>query len=187
MEPLDLLQRTATEYRARLAAVPADRWDDPSVCEGWTVKAVADHVVGGNRVAVGLLEGLSTDAAIAAAIAATVGGDAVDLFDETMAAQLSAFEVPGALERIVHHPSGDIPGAAFAGFRAGDLLLHGWDLARSTGGDEALPADLAEVIHGFYLPTVDRARTFGIFADSATVVTDDEPIARRLLVLTGRA
>ena len=127
------------------------------------------------------------DAAIAAAIAATVGGDADDLFDETMAAQLSAFEVPGALERIVHHPSGDIPGAAFAGFRAGDLLLHGWDLARSTGGDEALPADLAEVIHGFYLPTVDRARTFGIFADSATVVTDDEPIARRLLVLTGRA
>ncbi len=187
MEPLDLLQRTAAEYRTRIAAVPADRWGDPSVCDGWTVRAVADHVVGGNRVAVGLLDGLSMEDAVAAAIAATVDGDAVELFDDTMAAQLAAFAAPGALERIVHHPSGDIPGAAFAGLRAGDLLLHGWDLARSTGGDEALTADLAEVIYGLYLPSVERARAFGIFADSATVVTDDEPIAHRLLVLTGRA
>ena len=28
--------------------------------------------------------------------------------------------------------------AQFLGFRLGDLLLHGWDLARSTGGDDKL-------------------------------------------------
>ena len=80
-----------------------------------------------------------------------------------------------------------MPGAAFIGFRAGDLLLHGWDLARSTGGDESLPDQLAEAIHAVYLPTAERARTFGIFAASSTEVTDDAPIAQRLLVLTGRA
>ena len=80
-----------------------------------------------------------------------------------------------------------MPGAAFIGFRAGDLLLHGWDLARSTGGDESLPGQLAEAIHAVYLPTADMARSFGIFADTGTEVTDDAPIAQRLLVLTGRA
>jgi hypothetical protein len=38
-----------------------------------------------------------------------------------------------------------------------------------------------------YLPTAERARTFGIFAASSTEVNDDAPVAQRLLVLTGRA
>ena len=187
MEPLDLLKRTAVEYRTRLAAVPADRWSDQSVCGEWTVKEVADHIVGGNRFAVALLDGASTEEGLAATRTGSFEGDPVECFDETAAEQLAAFEAEGALDRIVHHPAGDMPGAAFIGFRAGDLLLHGWDLARSTGGDESLPEDLAEAIHAVYLPTAEMARTFGIFAASSTEVTDDSPIGQRLLVLTGRA
>ena len=187
MEPLDLLKRTAVEYRTRLVAVPSDRWDDPSVCGEWTVKHVADHVVGGNRFAVALLDGATTEEAMAAARVGSFDGAPVELFDETAAAQLAAFETDGALERIVHHPAGDMPGAAFGGFRAGDLLLHGWDLARSIGGDDSLPGELSEAIHAVYLPTADMARSFGIFAASTNEVTDDTPIALRLLVLTGRA
>jgi uncharacterized protein (TIGR03086 family) len=187
MEPLDLLMRTATEYRSRLTEVPADRWEDTSVCGDWTVRDVADHIVGGNRFAVALLDGASTAEAIGAAQTGSFEGDPIELFDETAAAQLAAFEGDGALERIVHHPAGDMPGAAFIGFRAGDLLLHGWDLARSTGGDETLPSDLAEAIHAVYVPTVDTARAIGIFADTGTQVPDDAPIGQRLLVLTGRA
>ena len=187
MDPLDLLKRTAVEYRTRLAAVPNDRWGDQSVCGEWTVKEVADHIVGGNRFAVALLDGASTEEAMAAARTGSFEGDPVERFDETAAAQFAAFEAEGALDRIVHHPAGDMPGAAFIGFRAGDLLLHGWDLARSTGGDESLPSQLTEAIHMAYLPTADMARSFGIFADTGTEVTDDAPIAQRLLVLTGRA
>ena len=187
MEPLDLLKRTAVEYRNGLAAVPADRWGDPSVCGEWTVRDVADHVVGGNRFAVALLAGASTEEAMAVARAGSFDGAPIELFDETAAAQLVAFEEVGALEQIVHHPAGDMPGAAFIGFRAGDLLLHGWDIARSTGGDDSLPGELAEAIHAVYLPTAEMARTFGIFAATGTAVTDETPMVQRLLVLTGRA
>jgi uncharacterized protein (TIGR03086 family) len=187
MQPLDLLRRTAAGYRARLVAVPADRWGDPSVCGEWTVKEVADHIVGGNRFAVALLDGATTDEAMAAARSGSFEGDPVERYDETAAAQLAAFEADGALDRIVHHPAGDMPGASFIGFRAGDLLLHGWDIARSTGGDESFPDDLAEAIHAVYLPTAEMARAFGIFADTGTEASDDAPIAHRLLVLTGRA
>jgi len=187
MEPLALLQSTKDEYRTRLTSVPADRWGDPSVCGEWTVRDVADHIVGGNRFAVALLDGASTEEAMAAARTGSFDGDPVEQFDETAAAQLAAFEATGALDRIVHHPAGDMPGAAFIGFRAGDLLLHGWDLARSTDGDEALAVELAEAIHAVYLPTAETARAFGIFADTGTEVTDDTPVAQRLLILTGRA
>jgi len=114
-------------------------------------------------------------------------GDPVELYDETAAAQLAAFQAEGALDRIVSHPAGDMPGAAFIDFRAGDLLLHGWDLARSTGGDDAIPGDLAEAIYAVYLPTADMGRAVGIFADTGSEVSDDQPIDQRLLVLTGRA
>jgi hypothetical protein len=48
--------------------VPAGRWLDPSVCEGWTIKDLADHVLGGNRFAVPLLAGRSAEEAFAAAL-----------------------------------------------------------------------------------------------------------------------
>lgn len=187
MEPLELLTRTTAEYRARLVAVPADRWDDPSVCGDWTVKGIADHLVGGNRFAVTLLGGASMEDAMAAAGSGSFEGDPVELFDETAAAQIAAFSAPGALERIVHHPAGDMTGAAFVGYRAGDLLLHGWDLARSTGGDESLPDDLAEAIYPVYVPNIEIARTLGIFAATGTEEPADAPFSQRLLVLTGRA
>ena len=45
----------------------------------------------------------------------------------------------------------------------------------------------AQVIYAVYEPTAETARAFGIFADTGTELTDDAPIAQRLLVLTGRA
>ena len=77
------MKRTAVEYRARLAAVPADRWGDASVCGEWTVKDVADHIVGGNRFAVALLDGASTEEAMDAARTGSFEGDAIECFDET--------------------------------------------------------------------------------------------------------
>ena len=127
------------------------------MCSGWTVKEVADHIVGGNRFAVALLGGASTEDAMAAARTGSFEGDPMERFDETAAAQLAAFEAEGALDRIVHHPAGDMSGSAFVGFRSGDLLLHGWDIARSTGGDETLPGELAQAIHAVYLPTAETA------------------------------
>ena len=50
----------------------------------------------------------------------------------------------------VHHPSGDIDGATFLGFRLGDLVLHGWDLARSVGGDEHMDDELVAIVWDAY-------------------------------------
>ena len=130
------------------------------------MKEVEDHIVGGNRFAVALLDGATTDQAMAAARTGRFEGEPVlERYDETAAAQLAAFEADGALDRIVHHPAGDMPGATFIGFRARDLLLHGWDLARSTGGDESLPDDLAEAIQR---STADERRRHERSASSPT-------------------
>ena len=36
-------------FDAVIAAVPADKWDAPSACAGWTVRDVAGHVIWGQE------------------------------------------------------------------------------------------------------------------------------------------
>ncbi len=38
-------RRLAGTFEERIAAVPADRWEDPSPCEDWTARDVVRHVV----------------------------------------------------------------------------------------------------------------------------------------------
>ena len=46
---------------------------------------------------------------------------------------LDAVKSPGAIERTISAPIGEMPGEVFARFVAFDGLIHGWDLATATG------------------------------------------------------
>jgi uncharacterized protein (TIGR03086 family) len=187
VEPFDALARATAEYEQRLLAVRADQWDQPSVCSDWTVKDVADHVLGGNRFAAALVTGASSDDALTHALAADFDGDPVAAFVESATGQLDAFQRPGALEATVLHPQGDISGRTFLYFRVGDLLLHGWDLARSTGGDAQIDDDLVPDVWREYQPLLATLTETGVFGTGATgTVAGDAPLALRLLDATGR-
>jgi uncharacterized protein (TIGR03086 family) len=187
VEPLAALTRATAGYEQRLAAVGADQWDQPSVCIGWTVKDVADHVLGGNRFAAALAGGASSDDALGQALSASFDGDPIAGFVESASSQLDAFEQPGALDAIVSHPQGNISGRTFLYYRVGDLLLHGWDLARSTGGDDKLDDDLVPDVWREYQSLLPSAIENGAFGKGPTGdVPDDAPLAVRLLDITGR-
>jgi uncharacterized protein (TIGR03086 family) len=185
---IDALRRAGEEYRQRLVQVGRDQWNLPSVCEGWTVKELADHVLGGNRFTVPLLGGASADTAFSIAVDGDFDDDIVALFDESMAAQLEAFAVPGALDVEVAHPAGATSGITFAGLRTGDLLLHAWDLARSIGVDDSLNSEVVEQVWQVYEPRLNAgAIGSGGFGDGATgTLGDDAALVLRLLDLTGR-
>ncbi len=188
LSPVAALVGAAASYRARLVAIDPGQWDEPSVCDGWSVRDVADHVVGGNRFAVGALGGLSADDALARAMAPGFDGDPVALFDASVAPQTEAFSAPGALDGVVHHVVGDLPASLFIGLRAGDMVLHGWDLARSTGGDEHLDPTLVEVAWAVYEPVLagTAAATDRFGGGPSGSVPATAPLVERLLDLTGR-
>ena len=187
VESIEALGRAGDAYRSRLIQVGAAQWAEPSTCEEWTVKELADHVLGGNRFAVSLLAGLSSPDAFAEALAGGFSGPPADQFDISAADQLSAFSRPGALDQLVDHPAGQISGRMFLNFRLGDLLLHGWDLARSTGGDEYLDADLVPIVWDAYLPVVgDGTGGDGFGPGPSGDLPEDSSLSLRLLDLTGR-
>jgi uncharacterized protein (TIGR03086 family) len=107
------------------------------------VRALVNHVIGGNRRYVMLLHGATADEVDATRTRDHLGDDPVAVFAATAADMVRAFHEDGALARVAHHPIGDKTGAELLGMRVYDLVVHAWDLARGIGTDEALDPDAA--------------------------------------------
>ena len=62
MDLLDGLDLAVAEFRRRLVEVDAESWTRPTPCDGWDVRYLVAHVVGGNRFAQLVLDGATTRA-----------------------------------------------------------------------------------------------------------------------------
>jgi uncharacterized protein (TIGR03086 family) len=186
VDALAALTRATGEFERRLAAVPAGRWHDPTPCEAWTVRDVADHITGGNRFAVLILSGATVADAVAQVRSGDFTDDPLTAFRASAAAQIGAFSRPGAMAEICHHAIGDIPGQRFAGLRAGDLIVHAWDIARATGTDEHLDEEIARESLAVYEPMMPALAESGAFGSGLGTATGDLSPQQRLLRLLGR-
>lgn len=146
MDPLDLLGSASETFHDKIADIDADGWNGISTCTDWTVRDILDHVVGGNRFAVASLDGQPLGEAFLSAMSLGFDGEPVELYSVSAADQLRAFRSPDALRSLVDHPMGQIAGLDFLNFRICDLVLHSWDVARSTGGGEQLDDALVEFV-----------------------------------------
>ena len=186
MDPLDALAAAQAEFDRRLHAVADGDWATPTPCEGWTVRDLVIHVVGGCTMSTRLLHGASVEEALDG-VRADPGGDLRDDFAQRAEEQAAAFREPGALERVVHHPAMDMPGAQLLGFRIGDMALHAWDLARAIGADEALGDELAAHVWETLEPMAPFIGQVGVFGSGPSgSVGEDAPLQVRLLDLSGR-
>jgi uncharacterized protein (TIGR03086 family) len=187
VEPLEALTRAAARYAEALAMVDTTEWNSQSTCSDWTVRDLADHVVGGNRFAVALLAGHSTQDAYLSAFEGGFEDDPQRAFDLSAAAQLTAFATIGSLDRLLRHPVGDISARVFLGFRVGDLLLHGWDVSRSIGKNAEMDDELVAEVWRSPQPFREGVAMPGHFGSGPSgELADDAPLADCLLDATGR-
>ena len=190
MDDFDALDRSRAELDRRLAAIGANQWDLPTPCSQWTVRGLVQHCVGGAKMVVLLLGGISQADLMAELGTYRLAEEPTAALAEFAAAadaSRAAFHEPGALERTCHHPVGDIPGAQLLRFRVGDMTLHAWDLARAIGADEHLDPDLAEDVYISMSPMAPFIATTGFFgAGPSGDVGPDAPAQQRLLDLSGR-
>lgn len=184
MDLLGALDMATGEFESRLARVPDDGWTLPTPCPEWDVRYLVAHVVGGNRFANLILDGLRGSEAIERVMSTPqLGDDAMTAWTSTTTTQALAFHSPGALARQVDHPLGPLTGRRFLELRVFDLALHAWDLARAIDADDTLDPDLVDVVLGI-VQADPAGMGFGITAlDRAD---HDAPTQTRLLHLTGR-
>jgi uncharacterized protein (TIGR03086 family) len=135
-----------------VAGVRPEQWAHPSNCPDWDVRALVNHVVFGNRTFTGILSGDAgppQEQIRAMRDQDQLGDDPVAAWRASATGLLAAFDVPGVLERTFRSPLGSMPGAGLAGLRITETLVHGWDLARSTGQQVPFDENVAQAALDF--------------------------------------
>lgn len=186
MDRLEILDQASAGFARRLDPLPPGALGGPSTCGEWTVAELIGHVVGGNRMAAALIAGASAEEAMASLTGAAGEVDPSSAFAASAAVQAAAFATAD-LDAVVHHPAMDMPVAQLLGFRITDLCVHAWDLARSTGGDEALERPVLEAVWAAIEPMVPMMGAAGVFGSGASGrLGPDADIQLRVLDACGR-
>jgi uncharacterized protein (TIGR03086 family) len=185
---MDLLEQHAsalTEFDRRVEAIPDDRWDAPTACEGWDVRTLVNHLVVEQRWAPHLLAGETLEEVGDRYDGDLLGDDPVAVWRVSSREARAAFERPGALDGTVHTSMGELPAAEYTRQMTLDLAIHAWDLARGLGDDHQLDPELVEQLYRTWEPQSDLLAHSGVF-DPPVEVPDDADLQTKLLAVLGR-
>lgn len=174
-----------------VAGVRPDQWASRSNCPEWDVQALVSHVVFGNRAFTGILSGEAgppQEQIRTQRDEDQLGDDPVAAWQGSAAGLLAAFDRPGVLEQTFRSPLGPMPGAGLAGLRITETLVHGWDLARSTGQQPHFDDTVAQNALDFTLRQLpaEASRSAFPFAP-AQPAPADAPALDRLAAHLGRS
>ena len=115
-----------------------------------------------------------------------VGDDPVASFDAALADFCTAVDGPGAMDKVIALPFGQIPGPVVLEILKFDLLVHCWDISQATGQAFDPPADLAEQgLETAKMIIAPEARDGDTFAAEVTPPSAATPI-EKLVAFTGR-
>jgi uncharacterized protein (TIGR03086 family) len=177
MDTLAQLDQMAPLLAGVVGNLTVDELDRPTPCDDFTVRGVLEHMIGGATM-------------FAAAFRGEAPGEP-DLTDP-LASFLPALQdlgaaigAPGALDRTVAAPFGEVPGDTFARFVVLDGLVHGWDMATATGQPYEPSDELVDAVEGFARQSLDPLRDGQTFATAVEPAPDATPI-ERLAAYTGR-
>ena len=172
-------------FEHTLRSVPADAWDNPSPCEGWSARDVAGHTMAViNNVAA--RAGVGEEMAPFGDSPGTVAGDdPVATWYGIRGRLLAALDRQGALQTEIKSSAGAMTLDDFVAMMVGDAYIHTWDLARAAGIEERLDPTLIPVVLASLEARGESLRTPGRYApaSSTTEVADAQT---RLLAFAGR-
>jgi uncharacterized protein (TIGR03086 family) len=177
-ETLARYRKLADDLTARVEAVPPGAWSNQSPCEDWTALQVMDHVIGNGRALVNRFNGDEHEER-------TV----TDPSAEWAAARASIEEIladPERAGRVIDSPMGAMPFEVFIGRLACmDMLIHTWDLARATGGDEKVDEQAAAGALSGLKPMDAMLRQPGLFGPAIEPPAGADPVTE-LMCFVGR-
>jgi uncharacterized protein (TIGR03086 family) len=177
MEPLEQLDQLGPVLVGVVTRITPDELDRPTPCAHFTVRGVLEHMVGGATAFAAAFRGAAAPVAASEDLVAALPAALGDL--------VAAMHEPGALDRTIAAPFGEIPAEAFARFVVLDGLVHGWDLATATGQPYDPPEPLVDDVMTFASATLDPLRDGDTFAAAVAPPPGATPI-ERLVAFTGR-
>ena len=175
-ERVNVLQAEAETLKTYLSSLPAEAWNEPSACEGWTVADVVAHLTWtdiAQRVTRGL-EGDSSAPEGAPAVAdhdedrfaenifrraisnrEQLGDNLLGILNQRLDESVQVFSKvsPQDWEKPCYWPPGPEPVRTILDIRISELTMHAWDIRWPVDARYHLSDDSIRVL----MQTVDRA------------------------------
>jgi uncharacterized protein (TIGR03086 family) len=159
-----------------VGGIRPDQLENPTPCAAFAVRGVLAHMI----------DGATSFTAAFGGVPATVDpDDVVAGFGPALTALAAAIAAPGALERTIAAPFGEVAGETFARFVVLDGLVHGWDLALATGQGYHPSSVLVAEAQAFAEAALTDLRDGDTFAAPAEAPLSATAI-ERLAAFTGR-
>ncbi len=130
-----MLQRVVDTTNGVLEHTAPEQLSNQTLCTEWTVKDLVNHMVGGATMfAISAEQGSVPDEMLGQLMGGdNVGSDPMGAWTAAAKRAMAAFEQPGAMEKIVALPFGQMPAGIALNIAIFDVATHAVDLARATG------------------------------------------------------
>jgi uncharacterized protein (TIGR03086 family) len=180
------LEPAAARMADLIRAIPDDLLDSPTPCAAYALGDLLDHV---SALTVGL-----TAAAIKtthpggprapAGDASRLGGDWRTRIPQELAALTEAWRDPMARRGMIKTGGIEMPGEVAARVTLEELVIHGWDVARTSGQPYDCDETALEAVVGFFSLFTQEMRANAYSAPLA--VPDDVRLLDSVVALSGR-
>jgi uncharacterized protein (TIGR03086 family) len=160
--------------------IKPEQLDNATVCANFTVTEVLEHMIGGATHFSPAFRGGT------AGSVAPLEGEITDRWSRAMGELLSSLHSPGAQERTVTAPFGEVPVADFARYTAFDGLVHGWDLSRAAGLPYEPPDDLIAEVDAFARQFLKSEMRDGDLFAAETDAGSGATTLERIVAFSGR-
>lgn len=184
MQPTDQLAYILPTVSSVVDRIEVMQMNDPTPCDAFTVHGIIEHMMVLGATFTYWFRGEEAPELTPPAV---YGWVPAAEFREVMDDLLDAVKSPGAMERTIDSPVGAMSGEQFARFVAFDGLVHGWDLAVSTGQRFELPPTVIAAVDEFAQQALtDELRDGETFKTPTGTRPNATPI-ERIAAFSGRS
>jgi uncharacterized protein (TIGR03086 family) len=177
--------RALDETERLVAGIGEHQWDDVSIDDAWTVRELVNHIVSGNYWAEELASGKTIEDVGDRLDGDVLGANPLGAYHDSALRAAAVFRAPGAMEVPCAVSYGPVPGSVYCGHRFLDVLVHGWDVAKSTGQATTLDPALVDACWAVIEPELPMLQGSGAFGTPVDIAADADP-QTRLLAALGR-
>lgn len=192
MTAADLVPGAAAPLLVTIRSLTAADLARPTPCADYDVGALLNHLLfwAPSLAGAARREPVPPPAADESAVDLVAGGDPVARLQAAVAAVADAWSDRAAWEGTVTMGGPpELPAATIGGMAVGELVVHGWDLARATGWDARFEAmtdpDAMDLLLQELAVNGALGRDMGLYGPEVAVPAS-APALHRVLGLTGR-
>ena len=185
MDLVEAYAAAAARTGELIAATGADQLESSTPCKTWTARALINHIVGGQYMFAGAASGAPLPD-LSAPTPDFAAGDAAGAQREACGAAAAAFADPALADRMAELPFGSVPAGMVPGIACFEQVVHGWDLARATGQEPAMPAGVVDTLFPFAEQLLANVPRDGVAFETVVSVPAGAPTIDRLIALSGR-